>query len=167
MEKIQVKYFTDVYEDTGLIYNGDWVDVRVSDKMFYFCRNTQQWKSVKSKLDPHGHRYFRTWGTDLVKIGLGFALKLPEGYEAILRPRSSTSKSTAMIFASSGVIDESYCGDNDEWFGVFYTIHPCEVFVGERIAQFRIQKKQPELIFETVDKLDSVDRSGCGSSGRF
>lgn len=45
-------------------------------------------------------------------IDLGISVKLPEGYELILAPRSSTYKNFGIMQVNSiGVIDESYCGD--------------------------------------------------------
>ena len=34
-----------------------------------------------------------------------------------------------------------------------------------RICQFRIQKKQPDLVFNTVERLSGSNRGGLGSSG--
>ena len=48
-------------------------------------------------------------------IPLGFACELPQGYEAILAPRSSTFKNWGLLQTNSiGVIDSTFCGDNDE-----------------------------------------------------
>lgn len=93
-------------------------------------------------------------------------MQLPEGYEALVIPRSSTFKKYGIIQANSvGLIDETYCGNNDEWhFPAYATI---DVFIPKntRICQFRIQKHQPVLYFKEVDNLGNKDRSGFGSTG--
>ena len=49
-------------------------------------------------------------------ISLGVSMQLPEGYEAHIVPRSSTFRKWGILQANSmGVIDESYCGDDDVW----------------------------------------------------
>ena len=97
---------------------------------------------------------------------MGVAIQLPEGYEAIVAPRSSTFKKYGIISTNSlGVIDESYCGDNDEWRFPAYSLTGTYIPKDTRIAQFRIIKHQPEFEFETVDALDNPDRGGIGSTG--
>lgn len=36
----------------------------------------------------------------------------------------------------------------------------------DRICQFRIMKKQPEIHFETVKELEGKSRGGFGSTGK-
>ena len=77
-------------------------------------------------------------------IHLGVAMKLPEGYEAHIAPRSSTFKNFGILQVNSvGVV----------------TIEK-----GCRIAQFRIMEIQPTLTFEECP-LDGADRGGFGSTG--
>ena len=53
---------------------------------------------------------------DFAMIHLGVAMKLPEGYEAHIVPRSSTFKNFGIIQTNHmGIIDESYCGPEDWW----------------------------------------------------
>jgi dUTP pyrophosphatase len=93
-------------------------------------------------------------------------MKLPEGYEAHIVPRSSTYKNWGILQANHmGVVDNSYSGDNDIWKFPAIAIRNTKIYKNERICQFRIVKKQPELIFEEVDHLDGPDRGGFGSSG--
>lgn len=102
-------------------------------------------------------------------LSLGISMKLPKGYEAIVAPRSSTFSRYGIIMANGiGVIDNSYSGTNDVWKFPAINMTDERVFIprGARIAQFRIQKKQPTLLFDFTDKLDSVDRGGFGSTGR-
>ena len=106
---------------------------------------------------------------DLLKIDLGVAIELPEGYEAIIRPRSSTAYEYGMLMADSGLIDHHYCGDNDWWNFGAYVIRSGQIKKNDRICQFRIQKQQPsvaELNIETVEHLGNEDRGGFGSTGK-
>ena len=99
-------------------------------------------------------------------IRLGVAVKLPEGYEAHIVPRSSTFKNFGIIQTNhQGVVDNSYCGDNDEWCMPVLALRDTVIHVNDRICQFRIMKKQPELIFEETDHLPDKDRGGFGSTG--
>lgn len=104
---------------------------------------------------------------NLELIKLGVAVQLPYGYEAIIAPRSSMAKKFGIIQANSiGVIDNSYCGDGDEWGLFAYAIRDTEIHKGDRICQFRIQKNQPELRFKEVETLGNKNRGGWGSTGK-
>lgn len=47
-------------------------------------------------------------------ISQGVSMKLPDGYEAIVAPRSSTFKRYGILQTNGiGVIDNSYCGNDD------------------------------------------------------
>lgn len=60
-------------------------------------------------------------------INLGIAMQLPDGYEAHVLPRSSTFKKWGIIMTNSqGIIDETYCGDNDWWCFSAYCLTPKE-----------------------------------------
>lgn len=138
---IKVKYFTDI-EPLQEIEGGDWIDLRTA-------RDTGL-QAGQFSLIP-----------------LGIAMEMPAGYEAHIVPRSSTYKNYKVIQANHmGVIDNSYCGDNDQW--MFPAIATEDTFIpkGTRICQFRIMEKQPHLTFQTVDRLSSKDRGGFGSTGR-
>ena len=110
-------------------------------------------------------------------IPLGVAMQLPKGYFAEIVPRSSTFSKYGIIMTNSvGIIDESYCGDNDEWRFPAMALYPndfrngktcCFIPKNERIAQFRIVKKQPKIEFIRVEELGNEDRGGIGSTGRI
>lgn len=106
---------------------------------------------------------------ELVVIGLGVSMELPEGYEAHIVPRSSTYKKWKLICANSfGVIDNSYCGDEDVWgFPAIYNGKLPQIIVPAhtRLCQFRIERKQPVLDFVEVEKLGNKNRGGFGSTG--
>ena len=140
MENIKVKMLADI-EPPEAIEQGDWIDLRAAETILI----------VKGEF-----KY----------IPLGVAIQLPEGYEAIVAPRSSLFKRRGIIMTNSiGIMDESYCGDNDEWKIPAYATRDILIPKGERICQFRIVKHQPEIEFEIVDTLGNPDRGGYGSTG--
>ena len=99
-------------------------------------------------------------------IPLGVSMQLPEGYEARTAPRSSTFKRWGILQANSvGVIDNSYCGTNDEWKLPVYATRDTVIEKGDRICQFRIYEVQPPVSFEECDTLSDTDRGGFGSTG--
>ena len=143
MEKIKIKYFTEQIERLRLIDGkSDWIDLRAA-------------VDLELKKD------------EFALIPLGVAMELPKGYEAHVVPRSSTYKNYGIIQTNSmGVIDESYCGDNDQWFFPAYALRDTKICVNDRICQFRIEKKQPEIEFVEVEELGNQDRGGHGSTGK-
>ena len=139
--KIKVKYHSNIYP-LEKRENGDWIDLRVAEDV--------SMKAGEFKL-----------------ISLGVSMQLPDGYEALIVPRSSTFKNWGVLQTNHcGVIDNSYCGDNDIW--MFPALATRDVFIekNSRICQFRIQQKMQYVSFETVDNLGNPDRKGFGSSGR-
>ena len=100
-------------------------------------------------------------------ISMGISVQVPEGYEMLLAPRSSTFKNFGLIQTNSlGVIDESYCGDNDIIRMPVYATRDTELQVNDRICQFRILAHQPHIVFEEVETLGNEDRGGFGSTGK-
>ena len=134
------------YLETGLVEIkvteiGDWIDLRSAETVCLY-------KGEKALLR------------------LGVAMKLPDGYEAIVAPRSSTFKNYGLIQTNGiGIIDSTYCGDNDEWMMPVLAARETMIYKNDRICQFRIQKKQPTIKFVVVDKLGGEDRGGFGSTG--
>lgn len=100
-------------------------------------------------------------------IHLGVAMQLPEGYEAHIAPRSSTFKNFGIIQANSvGIVDCSYCGDNDWWYFPAIAMRDTVIEAGDRICQFRIIENQPHIDFTEVSLLSNPDRGGIGSTGK-
>uniref|UniRef100_UPI0035A08A78 dUTP diphosphatase n=1 Tax=Prevotella heparinolytica TaxID=28113 RepID=UPI0035A08A78 len=94
-------------------------------------------------------------------------MELPKGYEAHVVPRSSTFKNFGIIQTNSmGVIDESYCGDHDEWKFPVYALRDTSIRINDRICQFRIMEHQPAFDFVEVNSLSEKDRGGFGSTGK-
>ena len=140
MKKIKIKYFSDI-EKIKKVNNSDWIDLRSAIDV--------ELKANEFKLIP-----------------LGIGMRLPKGYEAHVVPRSSTFKNFDIIQTNhQGVIDESYCGDNDQWYFPAYALRDTKICKNDRICQFRIMKKQPSVQFDEVGMLDNNDRGGIGSSG--
>jgi dUTP pyrophosphatase len=143
MKNIQIKYFTDKIEKlTYIDGKSDWIDLRAAKEM--------ELKAGQYAMIP-----------------LGVAMKLPEGYEAHIVPRSSTYKNYGLIQTNHmGVVDESYCGDNDQWHMPVYALRDTVIHVNDRICQFRIMEHQPKIVFEEVEALSAPDRGGFGSTGK-
>ena len=100
-------------------------------------------------------------------ISLGVSMKLPEGYEAHVLPRSSTFKKWGILMTNSmGIIDESYCGEKDVWGFPALAMRPTTIYKGDRICQFRIVKKMPEVTFTEVERMGDSNRGGFGSTGK-
>ena len=93
-------------------------------------------------------------------------MKLPEGYEAHIVPRSSTFKRFGVIQTNHmGIIDNSYSGDGDQWMFSAYALRDTVIHANDRICQFRIMKNQPPVRFQRVEHLDAENRGGFGSTG--
>ena len=151
--KIRIKYFE---ESTKLkkIAKGNWIDVYANKDVF-----------VKVN--------------ERAMIPLGFALELPRGWEAHLAPRSSTFKTWGIIQTNSvGVVDDTYIGDNDQWYMPVYCLEGKNIELidgvevkgtwirkGDKIAQFRIMEVMPEIEFDEVESFGNSDRGGFGSTG--
>ena len=143
MEQIKIKYFTDKIDKLEYIDGkSDWIDLRASEEVTL--------KKGEFKLIP-----------------LGVAMELPKGYEAHIVPRSNTYKNFGLIQANHcGIVDGSYCGDNDMWRMPVIAMRDTTIHVNDRICQFRIMKNQPRICFEQVDHLEGADRGGFGSTGK-
>lgn len=139
---INIKYFNEDYPKLEYIDGkSDWIDLR-SDKTM--------------KLEKEKHYL----------IPLGVAMQLPEGYEALLAPRSSSFKKWGIIQTNTpGVIDETYCGPDDQWFMSVYATRDVTVERFDRVCQFRIIEHQPTLSFKETELNDNVSRGGHGSTG--
>lgn len=141
MEHILIKYFNKDIPKIAPISQGDWIDLRAA-------------KTVSLKKG------------DYALIPLGIGMILPDGYEAHVLPRSSTPSKFGIVCANSmGVIDNSYCGDDDEWQFPAVAIADTVIHKGDRICQFRIVKNQPELMFIEIGRLLPKSRGGIGSTG--
>ncbi|MBP1755300.1 MAG: yncF [Firmicutes bacterium] len=143
MTSIKIKYLSDQIEKLQYIENkSDWIDLRAAEKF--------ELKAGEFKLIP-----------------LGIAMELPKGYEAHIVPRSSTFKNFGILQTNStGIVDESYCGDNDQWFFPALAMRDTIININDRICQFRIVEHQPRIDFIEVNQLGNQDRGGHGSTGK-
>lgn len=131
------------------------------EKLEYIGEGVSDWVDLRAAVD------LRIWRGEFHLIPLGVAIEIPKGYEALVVPRSSTFKNWGLIQANSmGVIDEAFCGDNDQWHLPVYATQTTRIHKNDRICQFRIIKHQPALIFTEVDSLGNPDRNGFGSTGK-
>ena len=147
--KIEIKYFDKEIDKVQKISKGNWIDLRSAE-------------TVELKKD------------EFYLIPLGVGMKLPNGYEAHVVPRSSTFKNFGIVQTNHmGVIDGGdrytgeggYCGDNDQWFFPALAMRDTIIHKNDRICQFRIVEQMPTIEFEEVIHLDTVDRGGIGSTG--
>lgn len=139
-------------------------------KIIYHNQNIGKIVNIENKSDWYDLRAAETVemkAGDFKLISLGISMKLPEGYEAHVAPRSSTFKNFGVLQTNSfGIIDNSYSGTNDIWRFPALAMRDTVIREGDRICQFRIIKKQPEVEFIEVDELDKTDRGGFGSTGK-
>ncbi len=141
VETIKIKYLRGV-QKIERFNTGDWIDLR--------CAEDVTMKAGEYRMIP-----------------LGVCMELPQGYEALVAPRSSTFKKYGIMLANSiGIIDESYKGGNDEWNFLAYAVRDTTINKNERICQFRIIEHQPLIMLKEVEVLDNPDRGGIGSTGR-
>ena len=139
--KIGIKYHTDIIP-LEMVENGDWIDLRVAEDV---CMKAGEFRI----------------------ISLGVSMKIPKGYEAHIVPRSSTFKVCGILQTNHmGVIDNSYCGDDDIWGFPAFATRDVHIEKNSRICQFRLVKKMKKVDFKTVKSLGNKNRGGWGSSGK-
>ena len=139
-----------------VIGKGDWIDLQA-------CKASEDFMTTRPM------------------IPLGIAVRLPKGCEAIVAPRSSSFKQFGIIAQNSiGVIDNSYCGDGDQWHFPAIRLNTKRMWkVGDRVCQFRVQLSQKATVWQKlrwllsngveiieVDSLGGDDRGGFGSTGK-
>lgn len=142
--EIKIKYFDNELKEIDFVEceKSDWIDLCSAEEI--------ELKAGEFKL-----------------ISLGVAIQLPKGYEAHIVPRSSTFKNFGIIQTNHcGIIDESYCGDNDIWKFPAYALRDTIIHKNDRICQFRIVEKMPRVSFVKVEELGNDDRGGFGSTGK-
>ncbi|EHL16054.1 dUTP diphosphatase [Peptoanaerobacter stomatis] len=141
--KLKVKFEKEICQDFEFVDGkSDWIDLKSAEDV--------ELKAFEHKL-----------------INLGFALELPIGYEAYVLPRSSTFKNFGIIQTNSmGIIDNSYCGDEDYWRLPVLAIRDTKINKGDRICQFRIMEKMKDIEIEIVEHLGNKNRGGFGSTGK-
>ena len=140
--EIKVKYHDPELGKIEKLPVGDWIDLRSAERV---DMNAGQFRI----------------------ISLGISMKLPEGYEAHVVPRSSTFRRWGILQTNGvGIIDESYCGEGDVWKFPALAMRSTTIFKGDRICQFRIMPKMSEVNFVEVEHMEDEDRGGMGSTGK-
>lgn len=139
---IDVMYHNPDLIPINLLEKGDWIDLRAA-------------------------REYKLFSGEFYLIDLGISIKLPEGYEAHIVPRSSSFKNWGIIQTNGiGIIDNSYYGEDDIWMMPVLATKGADIHVNDRVCQFRIVKKMPNNIsINTVEHLDTENRGGFGSTG--
>lgn len=173
--KILVKRFKDE-EGTPLvnfpkvIRKGEWVDLACAKDLVL---DAPQAGTLKGKEVKH-----RDVVSEVIYIPLGVAMKLPDGFEAIVASRSSAAKNMGIMLANGiGIIDNAYQGDEDQWMYPAVSLRKTSISRNTRICQFRIQLSQKATFWQKVkwlltsgielvetDCLSSENRKGLGST---
>ena len=140
--KLKIKYHVKELEKLRYIDGkSDWIDLRVAENV--------SMKQGEYRL-----------------ISMGISVEIPKGYEMLIVPRSSAYKNFGILQTNAmGVVDESFCGDNDIIHMPILAMRDTEIHINDRIGQFRLMPHQPEVHFIEVDHLDNEDRGGFGTTG--
>ena len=171
--KIKIKRFKDsngkpLVDFPKVIKVGDWIDLRAAQEVVI---NAPQAGTLKGHDVKH-----RDVVSDVTYIPLGIAMKLPEGYEAIVASRSSAAKKMGVMMANGiGIVDNSYCGDGDQWMYPAVSLRKTSIAQNTRLCQFRIQLSQKATIWQKikwhlasgielieVESLEGENRMGLG-----
>ena len=141
-KKIRIKYHSDQIDRLAYIGGkSDWIDLRAAEEV-----------TMKRG--------------DFRLVDLGVSVQLPPGYEMLIAARSSTFKNYGLIQTNAvGVVDESYCADEDHLMWPCYATRDTVIHINDRICQFRIIAHQPAITFEEVETLGNQARGGFGSTG--
>ncbi len=141
--KLKIKYHVKELEKLRYIDGkSDWIDLRVAENV--------SMKQGEYRL-----------------ISMGISVEIPKGYEMLIVPRSSAYKNFGILQTNAmGVVDESFCGDNDIIHMPILAMRDTEIHINDRIGQFRLMPHQPEVYFIEVDHLDNEDRGGFGTTGK-
>lgn len=177
-QKILIKRLNKNIELPNTIKIGDWVDLRAAETIKF---RAPQSGTLKTRTVNGEEEKYRNVSCDFQLMPLGIAMKLPEGFEALVAARSSLPKGFGVFLGNSiGIIDNSYCGNEDEWKVPLIALRDTTIKEGERICQFRIQLSQKATVWQKikwlfssgielieVDELPAKNsRGGFGSSGK-
>ena len=155
---------------------GDWIDLKAAKDMEFSAAQSGTLKKRTVEGEEIGYRNVEM---STSYIPLGVAMKLPNGFEAIVASRSSGPKKLNIFIPSGiGVIDQVYSGNMDEWNYVASPMKATTIHKGDRICQFRIQLSQFATPWQKlkwmlcsgiklveVDNLNDTNRGGLGSTG--
>lgn len=159
-----------------IIKVGDCIDLCTAEEYTFKCPHAKMLHKQKNDEEKRTDRYrdvMFTYGL----LDLGVAMKLPEGFEAHLIPRSSTFKKWGIIQTNSiGEIDNSFSGNDDVWKMPVIATRNVTIPKGTPICQFRIQLSQKATVWQKlkwlfsnkielvkVDELSENNRGGIGT----
>ena len=154
---------------------GDCIDLITAEDYTLKCPHAKMLHKQKKKEDESTERY-RDVIFNYTLLELGVVIEMPEGYEGILIPRSSTFKKWGIMQVNSvGLIDNQYKGPNDVWKMPVMATRTVTIPKGTPIAQFKIQLSQKATMWQKlkwlfsskvelvkVDEVTSEDRGGLG-----
>ena len=175
--KIKVRRLNKNIDLPEVIDKGDFIDLRASETITMHAPQAGTLKRHKVNGKEESHRDVEF---DFKLIPLGVAMELPKGFIAVPVPRSSTFKKYGITQANSiGVIDQTYCGDNDEWKLPVIAYRDTVIPEGDRICQFEIRLSQKATVWQKlkwlfssgieiveVESLSRVSRGGFGTTGK-
>ena len=155
-----------------IIDKGEWIDLKAAKDI--------ELKAAQSGVQyKEGEERYRDVEIPVYYIPLGVAMKLPNGFEAVIDSRSSGPKKLDLFIPNGqGIVDNSYNGDKDEWNFVCSPMRRTTIERGTRVCQFRIQLSQKATFLQKlkwlfssgielvkVDSLGNDNRGGLGSTG--
>ena len=100
-------------------------------------------------------------------IPLNLVTEIPTGMVGLMFQRSSTFKTWGIRLTNNvGVVDSTYCGDNDEWKAHVQNMTGETVTIkhGDKICQ-ALFMQLPYLPLEKVESMGNTDRGGFGTTG--
>lgn len=161
-----------------VIDKGDCIDLMAAEDVFFKAPYANV---LHKRKDGDATKSYRSVVFDFKIIPLGVAMQLPKGFEAVLMPRSSLFKKTGLLETNSvGLIDNSYCGNNDEWGFPALATKNVTIKEGTRICQFRIKLSQKATIWQKlkwlfsnsvkivpVESLSKENRGGFGNGTQY
>lgn len=150
-----------------IIEKGDLIDLRAADTYTF---NAPQ-AGIQHQKD---NKKYRDVTFDEQAIKLGVAMQLPKGMMAKLKGRSSLTKNHGVVMSCSGEIDNSYCGNDDEWIFRVFAIRAGKIEKLDRICQFEVVPSQKATMWQKIKwlfssgvKLVKVDDLGNNNRGGF
>lgn len=139
--QIKIKYHDTELERCKVIEQGNWIDLRAAETVYM--------KKGEFKI-----------------INLGISIKIRSDYEAYIVPRSSTYKRYGVIQANGiGIIDSSYCGNNDILGFPCIALRDTVIKKNDRICQMRVQKAMGNVQLYETEIMTDENRGGFGSTG--
>ena len=106
----------------------------------------------------------------IVLIPSNNIIETPKGYVLVLAPRSSMPKKTGLSFPHSiGIIDQDYCGPEDEILIQVYNYTNTKVTIkrGDKIAQAMFVPVVKSKWKEQTSMKHNKTRGGVGSTGGY